>query len=127
MGLLPNVGFLRDSRKSRKDIVPYKMSDEGLLILAKVLYHIRLSDTSLCTHPDWRLFGTTQSILMERLQLFDQSEGLILRRVSSVVAINWNADSVESLIGLLAKDSGRNVSLWQTSHPSMGKHGPGRN
>jgi len=109
LGLLRDIGFLRDSGRSRKDILPYRMSDEGLLILAKMLQDVGLSDTALCAHPDWGLFGISQSILLERLQLFDESRGLIFQRAGSVIAINWNVDSVEELIALLAKDRGRTV------------------
>lgn len=109
LGLLRDIGFLRDSGKSRKEILRYRISDEGLLILAKVLHDAGLSDTSLTAHPDWGLFGISPSILLERLQLFDESQGLILQRAGSVIAINWNVDSVEALIGLLTNRSRRAV------------------
>jgi hypothetical protein len=110
LGLLRDIGFMRDSVRSRKDILPYRMSDEGLLILAKELHDAGLNNASLCAHPDWGLFGMSQSVLLERLQLFDESRGLIFQRAGSVVAINWTVASVEALIQLLAEGSGRTVS-----------------
>jgi len=101
LGLLRDVGFLRKAVRGRREIVDYHMSDEGAVLLARELHESGVTDSSLCNHPDWGLFGMTASEVVERLDAFGQHRGLIVQRAGSVVHFTWTVGSMEELINVL--------------------------
>jgi hypothetical protein len=103
LGLLRDVGFLREVVRGRREIVNYRMSDEGVAILAKELNEAGVTDSSLCSHPDWGLFGMTPSEVVERLDGIGEHRGVIVQRAGSVVHFTWVVKSIEELIDVLAR------------------------
>jgi hypothetical protein len=79
------------------------MSDEGAAILARELNESGVTDSSLCNHPDWGLFGMTPSEVAERLDGLGEHRGVIVQRAGSVVHFTWVAKSIEELIDVLAR------------------------
>ena len=102
LGLLRDVGFLREVVRGRREIVNYRMSEEGAAILARELNESGITDSSLCNHPDWGLFGMTPSEVVERLDGLGEHRGVIVQRAGSVVHFTWVAKSIEELIDGLA-------------------------
>ncbi|NLT70283.1 MAG: DUF1819 family protein [Verrucomicrobiaceae bacterium] len=103
LGLLRDVGFLREAARGRREIVDYRMSDEGAAILARELIEEGVTDSSLCNHPDWGLFGMTPSEVVERLDQIGEHRGVVVQRAGSVVHFTWSVKSVEELIDVLAR------------------------
>lgn len=103
LGLLRDVGFLREVTRGRKEIVNYRMSDEGAAILARELNEAGVTDSSLCNHPDWGLFGMPPSEVAERLDRIGEHRGVIMQRAGSVVHFTWVVKSMEELIDVLAR------------------------
>ena len=103
LGLLRDVGFLREVVRGRREIVNYRMSDEGAAILARELNEAGVTDSSLCNHPDWGLFGMTPSEVVERLDAIGEHRGVIVQRAGSVVHFTWVVKSIEELIDVLAR------------------------
>ena len=103
LGLLRDVGFLREVVRGRREIVNYRMSDEGAAILARELNEAGVTDSSLCNHPDWGLFGMTPSEAAERLDGIGEHRGVIVQRAGSVVHFTWIVKSIEDLIDVLAR------------------------
>jgi len=103
LGLLRDVGFLREVTRSKKEIVDYRMSDEGAAVLARELHESGVTDSSLCNHPDWGLFGMSASEVVERLDRLGEHRGVIVQRAGSVVHFTWVVKSVEELIDVLAR------------------------
>jgi hypothetical protein len=103
LGLLRDVGFLREVARGRKEIVNYRMSDEGVAILARELNESGVTDSSLCDHPDWRLFGMIPSEVVERLDGIGEHRGVIVQRAGSVVHFTWIVKTIEELIDVLAR------------------------
>lgn len=79
------------------------MSDEGAAILARGLHESGVTDSSLCNHPDWGLFGMSASEVVERLDRLGEHRGVIVQRAGSVVHFTWVVKSVEELIDVLAR------------------------
>ena len=102
LGLLRDVGFLREVSRGRREIVNYRMSDEGTAILARDLHEAGVTDSSLCNHSDWRLFGMSPSEVVERLDGIGEHRGVIVQRAGSVVHFTWGVKSIEELIDVLA-------------------------
>lgn len=103
LGLLRDIGFLREVVRGRREIIDYRMSDEGCAILTRELHESGVTDSSLCNHPDWGLFGLTASEALERLDGIGEHRGLILQRAGSVIHITWVVKSIEELIDVLSR------------------------
>jgi len=103
LGLLRDIGFLREVSRGRKEIVDYRMSDEGAAVLARELNESGVTDSSLCAHPDWGLFGMAASEVLERLDGLGEHRGVIVQRAGSVVHFTWTVKSIEELIDVLAR------------------------
>jgi hypothetical protein len=105
LGFLRDIGFLRDVQRRRREVIDYRVTDEGILILARELHEAGFHNTALCAHEDWRLFGLSEADLLGRMELLGDSSGLLLQRAGSVVEINWLISSVYALIALLGDRS----------------------
>ncbi len=103
LGLLRDVGFLREVTRGRREIANYRMSDEGAALLARELQEGGVTDSSLCAHPDWGLFGMTESEVLERLDGLGEHRGVIVQRAGSVVHFTWTVNSLEELIDVLTR------------------------
>jgi hypothetical protein len=102
LSTLRDVGFLREERRGHREIVSYYLSDEGAAYLAYELHETGLSDSAMCEHPDWRLFGLDRGRVLGRLDNLAEDKGMLVQRAGSVVRITWKYESVEELIDGLA-------------------------
>lgn len=102
LSTLRDVGFLREAHRGRREIVPYHLSDEGTAYLARELHDEGLSDSAMCEHPDWGLFGLDRGRVLGRLDNLADDFGLLVQRAGSVVRITWKHASIEELIDDLA-------------------------
>jgi len=96
--LLRDVGFLHG-----RGTVNYHISDEGAAILARELHEKSVTDSSIGAHPDWRLFGMTESEVLERLDRVGEHRGVIVQRGGSVVHFTWVVKSIGELIHKLTR------------------------
>lgn len=103
LGLLRDVGLLREVVRGRREIIDYRMSDEGAAILARELNESGVTDSSLCNHPDWGLFGMTPSEVVERIDGIGEHRGVIVQRAGSVTHFTWVVKSIKELIDVLAR------------------------
>ncbi len=102
LGFLRDVGYLRDASRGIRELLDYRLSNEGLVIIARFLHDSGFHNAFLCGHEDWRLFGLDEATLMERMDLLDQSYGLLLQRAGSIIDIQWQVASIDELVALLA-------------------------
>ncbi len=104
LGMMRDIGFVRDRGRpsGEKEIVSYRMSDEGVVLLARELNEAGVTDASLSDHPDWRLFGIGGDQTLDRLDRIGEHRGLLVQRGGSVVRITWAVDSMEELVDVLA-------------------------
>ena len=103
LGLLRDVGFLREVVRGRKEIINYRMSDEGVALLTRELHESGVTDSTVCNHPDWGLFGMTALEIQERLDGMGENRGLIVQRSGSVIHFTWTVKSIEELIDVLSR------------------------
>lgn len=102
LSTLRDVGFLREERRGHREIVSYYLSDACAAYLAYELHETGLSDSAMCEHPDWRLFGLDRERVLGRLDDLAEDKGILVQRAGSVVTITWKYGSVEELIDGLA-------------------------
>jgi hypothetical protein len=103
LGLLRDIGFLREPVRGRKEVVDYVAADETIAILARELSGSGVTDSSISSHQDWGLFGLGPSEVLEKLDRVGGHDGLILQRAGSVVHITWLCGSIEELIDAIAR------------------------
>lgn len=103
MVMLRDVGFLRGTHRSRREVVLYRMSDAGVALLARELHDAGLSDAALPEYPDWALFDMDRADVLSRLSDLGESVGLIVQSAGSVVHITWTVKSMEELADVLAR------------------------
>jgi hypothetical protein len=72
-------------------------------LVARELHDCGVTDSSICTHADWALFGMTGSEVLERLDNLGEHRGVIVQRAGSVVHFTWTVNSIEELIDVLAR------------------------
>lgn len=102
LGFLRDIGFIREVHRGRREVMDYRISDEGILILARELHEAGFHNTALCAHDDWRLFGLSEQDLLSRMELFGPNCGLLVQRAGSVVEINWGISSIQELVARLS-------------------------
>ena len=102
LSTLRDVGFLREERRGHREIVPYYLSDDCAAYLAYELHETGLSDSAICDHLDWRLFGLDRGRVLGRLDNLGEDKGMLVQRAGSVVRITWKYESVKELIDGLA-------------------------
>jgi hypothetical protein len=98
LGFLREVGFIRESSRGRRELVDYRLSDQGAFIIARILQDEGFSDSAIVEHPDWALFGLERNTLLSRLHLFGEDEGLFFQQAGNVVSFNWKVNSIEDLL-----------------------------
>jgi hypothetical protein len=101
IGILRDIGFVRERVRGRREIVEYRISDEGIAIIARELHEQGVNDSFLGEHPDWGLFGFKPNEILSRLDSLGERRGLIVQHAGSVVRITWSVNSMEGLIDVL--------------------------
>lgn len=102
LGFLRDMGFLRATARNARELVDYRLSDEGMILMARILHEEGSTNSSLTGHNDWLLFGFDRPTLLGRMQLLDQDTGLLVQHAGSVVSMNWRVNSAEELIAHLS-------------------------
>jgi hypothetical protein len=103
LGALREFGFVREDKRRRREIVPYRITDGGVAFLAHELHLRGLADAAVVEHPDWGLFGLGRDQMLDRLDGLGPAAGLFVQRAGSVVRITWSHSSMESLINALTR------------------------
>ena len=103
LGLLRDVGLLRETHRGRREIVAYRMSDAGVALLARYLHEQGGSDAAVCEHVDWALFGMSRGDVIARVGELGDAGGLIVQSAGSVIRITWTVESIEELIDVIAR------------------------
>lgn len=102
LGFLREVGFVRELRKGKRELIDYRISDEMILILARILKEEGSSDSGIVDHPDWKVFGMERKSVLARLHFLGEDMGLLVQQAGSVVSFNWKVGSIEGLMSTLS-------------------------
>lgn len=103
VGMLRDIGYLRERNRGRREIVEYRMSDEGAALMARILHEEGVNDSTLCEHPDWALFGMKPGEVLAFLDSLGEHRGLVVQQAGSVVRLTWYINSLEELINVLSE------------------------
>lgn len=103
LGFLRDIGFIREDAPSSRVMIDYRISDEGISLIARILHEEGYTDSSLINHDDWLLFGLDRPMMLERMHLLGEDSGILFQQAGSVVSINWQVNSIDDLIILLSR------------------------
>jgi hypothetical protein len=101
LGFLREVDFIREPARGKRELVDYRLSDDGIVILSRIFREEGFSDSGIVDHPDWALFGLERKAILPRLHLIGEEKGVLVQQAGSVVSLNWKVDSIEELMSTL--------------------------
>lgn len=103
LGALREYGLIREVTRRRREIVPYRMSDQAVAYLAHDLHFRDVPDSFVVAHEDWALYGLGPDQALDRLEGIAPKMGMAVQRGGSLVRISWNHPSMESLVDDIAR------------------------
>jgi hypothetical protein len=103
LGILRDVGFLREDKRHSKEIVKYRITELGLAIIARMMHDEGISDSSIGSHRDWSLFGLSGAEVLDRLDELGEARGILVQRAGAVVHITWSPRTIEELIHVFTR------------------------
>lgn len=103
LGILRDVGFLREDKRHSKEIVRYRITESGLAIIARMMHDEGMSDSSISSHPDWSLFGLSRAEVLDRLDELGETKGILVQRAGTVVHITWSPKTIEELVHVFTR------------------------
>ena len=103
LGALRAFGFIREEKRGHREIVPYRMTDAGVIYLAHELHFRNSTDAAVAEHSDWELFGLNRDQVLNRLDILGPAFELMVQRAGSVVRIAWSYTTMESVIDAITR------------------------
>ncbi len=102
-GCCADFGMLEKGRKSVRKIIPFRIEQKAMALLAYDLHFAGFGDNAVIAHPDWELFGLEKEDLKEEMKRLSLKGFFIIQSAGDVIRIGWNHKSWEDLIHVIAK------------------------
>ena len=102
-GCCADFGLLETGRKSIKRIIPYRVEQKIIALLAYDLHFSGLGDNSVIAHPDWELFGLQKEDLRDEMKRLSLKGFFIVQTAGKVIRIEWNYKNWEELIHVISE------------------------
>ena len=102
-GCCADFGMLEKGRKSVRKILPFRIEQQVIALLAYDLHFAGLGDNAVIAHPDWQLFGLEKDDLREEMKRLSLKGFIIIQSAGDVIRIGWNYKSWEELIHAVSK------------------------
>ena len=97
-GCCADFGMLEKGRKSVRKIIPFRVQQKDIALLAYDLHFAGFGDNAVISHPDWELFGLQKEDLREEMKRLSLKGFFIIQSAGDVISIGWNYKSWEELI-----------------------------
>jgi len=102
-GCCADFGMLEKGRKSVRKIIPCRIEQKTMALLAYDLHFADFGDNAVVAHPDWELFGLEKEDLKEEMKRLSLKGFFIIQSAGDVIRIGWNYKSWEVLIHVITK------------------------
>ena len=102
-GCLANFGMLETGRKSVRRIIPYRVEQKIIALLAYDLHFNGFGDNSVIAHPDWELFGLQKKDLRDEMKRLSLKGFFIIQTAGDVIRIEWKYNNWEELIHVISE------------------------
>ena len=102
-GCCADYGMLERGLRSRRRILPFRISPAVAAYLAYELHFAGVGDNALLTHEDWQLFGLAREDVLEEIKRLSLKGLLIVQAAGDVIRISWKQRDIEALCDVLAQ------------------------
>ena len=102
-GCCADFGMLEKGRKSVRKIIPFRIEQKTIALLAYDLHFAGFGDNAVIAHPDWELFGLQKEDLRDEMKRLSLKGFFIIQSAGDVIRIGWNYKSWEELIHVITK------------------------
>ena len=103
IGCCADYGLLGGSSRKPRAIRAFRPSSPVCAVLAYDLHCSGVGDSRLVGHPDWELFGLESSDVGEELKRLSRHSLIILQSAAGFFRVEWQADSWEDVIDVIAQ------------------------
>jgi hypothetical protein len=103
-GCCADYGMLERGLRSKRRILPFRISPSVTAYLAYELHFSGISDRAMLTHADWQLFGLAREDVLEELKRLSLKRLLIVQAAGDVVHISWKQQNMEMLCDALTQE-----------------------
>lgn len=102
-GCCADYGMLERGQKTRRQIIPFRISPSVAAYLAYELHFNGVGDNALLTHEDWHLFGLTREDVLEEIKRLSLKGLLIVQAAGDVIRISWKQQDMEAVCDVLTQ------------------------
>ena len=102
-GCCADFGMLEKGRKSTRKIIPFRIEQKIIALLAYDLHFSGLGDNALLANPDWELFGLQKEDLRDEFKRLSLKGYFIIQTAGDVIRIGWDHENWEDLIHVIAE------------------------
>lgn len=101
-GCCADYGLLERGHKTKRKILPFRISPVAAAYLAYELHFAGVGDNALLSHEDWQLFGLAREDVLEEIRRLSLKGLLIVQAAGDVIRISWKHENMEALCDVLA-------------------------
>lgn len=98
-----DFGMLENGRKGVRRIIPYRIEQKTITLLAYDLHFFGLGDNAVVANSDWGLFGLQKEDLRDELKRLALKGFFIIQTAGDFIRIGWNYKNWEELIHVIAE------------------------
>lgn len=102
-GCCADYGLLERGQKTKRKILPFRISPSVAAYLAYELHFAGVGDNALLTHEDWQLFGMVREDVLEEIKRLSLKGLLIVQTAGDVIRVSWKLSSMEALCDVLTQ------------------------
>jgi len=102
-GCCADYGMLERGLRSKRRILPFRISPSVAAYLAYDLHFSGVGDNALLTHEDWQLFGLAREDVLEEIKRLSLKGLLIVQSAGDVIRISWKHQDMEALCDVLTQ------------------------
>lgn len=98
-----DYGLLEAGRKSKRKILPFRISPKLFTYLVYDLHFSGLGDNSVLEADEWRIFGLEQEDVLNEMKKISTQGHFIVQSAGNAVRISWQYRDLEEVANVIAK------------------------
>lgn len=102
-GCCSDYGMLERGRKTRRQIIPFRIASAMASYLAYELHFNNVGDNALLTHEDWQLYGLAREDVVDEMKKLSLKGLVIVQAAGDLIRISWKHQTMDGLLDVLAQ------------------------
>ena len=98
-----DFGMLETGRKRARKIIPFRVEQKIIALLAYDAHFAGFGDNAVMTHPDWELFGLQKEDLRAEFKRLSFKGFFITQMAGDFIRIEWKYKNWEELIHVISE------------------------